>query len=133
MAMLYLVARGSNFHEPDLKERHLTSEVLQVTGSSVRLKLSGRVVLEADDRFNQNKYRASLLGYATYDTNKRTFTAFDLVAYGMHTIGERDMAPDGPDHIPIGFLFTLNGSNVNDDQVPTKFGVYRYAKLKSAR
>jgi hypothetical protein len=132
LAQLYLIARGSYWHEPDVKELRLTSEVTEAAGPTVRLKLSGRAVLHANDQFNQNKYRPDLLGYVTYDTEKRGFTAFDLLAYGLHTIGTVDMKPSGPGHIPMAFLFTLTGSDQNGEQVPTKLGAYRFVKLQSA-
>lgn len=90
-------------------------------------------VLEANDKWTASKYRPDLLGYLTYDTEKKSFTRFDLLAYGMHNLGKVDMKKGGPGYIPMAFLFTLNGSNVNDNQAPTKLDVYRMVKLKSAR
>jgi hypothetical protein len=132
LAQLHLIARGSFFHENDVKELQLTSEVIEATGRTVKLRLDGRAVLEANDHW-ASKYRPDLLGYLTYDTEKKSFTRFELLAYGMHNLKPVDMKEGGPEYIPVAFRFTLNGSNVNDDQVPTKFEVYRYVKLKAAR
>jgi hypothetical protein len=106
--------------------------VVETKGPTVKLKLSGRAVLEADDPVRANKYRPDLLGYVTYDTEKKSFTRFELLAYGMHNLGAKDVKKGGPDHIPMAFLFTLNGSNANDNQAPTKLDLYRrFVKLKA--
>jgi len=131
MAQIHLIARGSHFHDNEVKDLKLTSEVIETTGSTVKVKLSGRAVLEANDKWTASKYRPDLLGYLTYDTDKKSFTGFDLLAHGMHNLGKIDMKKDGPDHIPMAFHFTLNGSNVNDNQAPTKLDLYRFVKLKA--
>jgi hypothetical protein len=132
LAQLHLIARGSYFHDNEVKELRLASEVVETRGPTVKLKLSGRAVLEADDQVRANKYRPDLLGYITYDTEKKSFTRFELLAYGMHNLGAKDMKKGGPEYIPMAFLFTLNGSNANDNQSPTKLDLYRrFVKLKA--
>ena len=134
LARLHLVGQPySSWTKADVTELQLTSEVTDVWGHIVSLKLSGRVVFDANDRFNQQKYRPDLLGYATYDTKKQRFTRFETLAYGMHSIEAKHMVPGGPAFTPLGFLFTLNGSNVNDDQAPQKIGLYPSVGLKSTR
>jgi hypothetical protein len=136
MIRLYLLSHlgsGSHWNEHEVKERQLTSEVVGVSGRTVTLRLSGRAVAEATNNpFNWKKYRPELLGYATYDQGSQTFTRFDLVAYGPHNLPASWMRPGGPEYMPFGILFTLNGSNVNDSQVPLQIGSYRWVKLKSA-
>lgn len=132
LAQLYLVAGTSQFYDNEVKELRLTSEVIDTVGSSVKLKLNGRAVLEATHKFNASKYHSDLLGYLTYDTEKKSFTQFELLAYGIRSIGDNAERRDGPDHIPMAYQFTLSGSNVND-HVPTKLDAYRFVKLKAGK
>jgi hypothetical protein len=128
---LYLSGGGPQWHEPDVKEARLTSEVTAVDGSSVQLKLTGRVVLDADDQFNKNKYRPDLLGFATYDTASRRYSRFELLAYGMHSLWINDQVPGGPSSIPLGVLFTIAGNGPYDSHPPTRMGLYPWVGLKS--
>jgi len=130
IACLYLIARGSHWDGLDVKELHLTSKVIDVKGSVVRLTLSGTAAFDASYKKNHN-YRCDMLGHLTYDAEKKVFTRFELLAYGMHSIGADEMKRGGPAHIPMGFLFTLNPSNVNDDHPPTKLDAYRFLNLKA--
>ena len=131
MARLYLMApgQGSHFEEKHLKDRQLISEVVHVAGSLVDLRLAGRVVAEADEKFIRKKYRADLLGYATYDAAQNKFTRFDLLAYGQHNVQTSEMRPGASPFITLGILFTLNGTN-DDNQPPTKLGLYRWVRLQ---
>jgi len=131
MARLYLIARGSHWELPDIKELHLGSEVIETAGAAAKLRLTGRAVFEANRQFNISKYRADLLGHLTFDTDEKQFTRFELLAFGMHNIGS-DRKPGGPEYMPYGFLITLNGSNVNDHTPPYKLDLYRWVKLGSA-
>jgi hypothetical protein len=133
MARLYLIANGSHWNQTDVKELKLTSEVIETVRQNVKLKLSGRAVFDANDTFNQKKYRPDLLGYATFDTDRKTFTQFNLIAYGMHTASGSNAETREPKYIPIGFLFELNGTNPNDDTVPTKLSLYEWVRLQCAR
>ena len=45
--------------------------------------------------------------------------------------GADEMKRGGPAHIPMGYMFTLNSSNVNDDHPPTKLDAYRFLNLKA--
>ena len=105
LAQLYLIARGSQFYDNEVKELRLTSEVIETTGPTVKLKLSGRAVLEATHKLNPSKYRPDLLGYLTYDTEKKSFTQFELLAYGMHNLGqgrhEKGRAGAHPRGVPV--------------------------------
>jgi hypothetical protein len=130
IACLYLIARGSNWHDLDVKELRLTSKVIDVKGSTVRLTLSGNAAFDASYKNNHN-YRCDMLGHLTYDAERKVFTRFELMAYGMHSTGADEMKSGGPTHIPMGYLFTLNSSNVNDDHPPTKLDGYRFVNLKA--
>lgn len=135
MARLYLMASGagSHFDEEHLKERRLNSEVVDIAGNIVNLRLTGRVVSAADNDIIRKKYKADLLGYLTYDTAQKKFTRFDLLAYGKHNLANSDTRPDASPFMTLGILFTLNGLNVNDNQPPTKLGLYRWVKLQAGR
>jgi hypothetical protein len=134
MVRLYLMASGggSHFDEKHLKERSLTSEVTAVTGPMVKLRLSGRVRSEANEQFIQKKYQGELLGYATYDSVKRAYTRFDLIALGKHNIVDpRDLLTGAAPEMTLGIVFTLNPTDWNNQRMPTKFGLYRYVGLRT--
>ena len=135
LARLYLMAQGagSHFEVDHLKERRLTSEVMEVKGETANVRLSGRIISEADNDIIRKKYRADLLGYVTYNTTERRFTRFDLLAYGKHNLARSEARPDAPAFMTLGILFTLNGTNVNDSQPPTKLGLYRWVKLQAGQ
>lgn len=134
MARLHLMASGagSHFDEEHLKERQLVSEVVSISGRAVTLRLTGRVVSEADNDIIRKKYRADLLGYLVYDTVEQRFTQFDLLAYGKHNLARSEALPGAPPFINFGIMFTLNGPNTNDNQVPTKIGLYRHVNLQAS-
>lgn len=135
MARLYLMASGagSHFDEEHLKERQLISEVVGTAGKTISLRLTGRVISEADNDIIRKNYRADLLGYLTYHTGQQRFTRFELLAYGKHNLARSEAQPGAPPFINLGIMFTLNGLNVNDNQVPTKIGLYRHVKLQGGR
>jgi hypothetical protein len=133
MAVLYLIANKYNWQKTHIKVIELSSEVVEAGRRTVKVKLSGHAVFDANDQFNQHKYRPDILGYATFDTVQRTFIDFDLVAYGPHTVGGPSLGTSEPKYIPMGFVFQLNGSNPNDNVVPTDFPMYGWAKLGCGR
>jgi len=135
LAQLYLMAQGagSHFEIEHLKERQLGSEVIATNGHAVSLRLTGRVVSEADNDVIRKKYRADLLGYLTYNTAEQRFTRFDLLAYGKHNVPASQTKSGTPASMPLGILFTLNPTNVNDRQPPRKLALYRWVKLKAAQ
>lgn len=135
MAQLYLMAQGagSHFEIEHLKQRRLTSEVMETNGQTVSLRLTGRVVSEADNDIIRKKYQADLLGYLTYDIAQQRFTRFDLLAYGKHNVPASETITGAPASMAFGILFTLNATNVNDSQRPTKLGLYRYVRLQAGQ
>ena len=105
----------------DVRSVSLNSEVTSVKGNVVEVRFSGDAELRADSRFNRNSYTPKLLGHASYDTRTQAFTKFELLAVGTHTVGDAGQgaqAVRGPRSIPLGVLFTINGSNANDRVVP---------------
>lgn len=100
-------------------------------GNTVSLRLIGRVELDANSPYNQDKYRPDLVGYLTFDSAKRRFTRFELLAYGQHGVSEEYRSPGGSTYVPYGVLFTLNGTNVNDNQPPTRLQAYKGIGLRA--
>jgi hypothetical protein len=135
LVRLYLISHigiGSYWNASEVKERRLTAEVTTVSGRSVSLRLTGRTVVEATNNpYNWKQYRPELLGYATYDQETRTFSRFDLLALGPHKLHESWMRPGGPNTMPFGILFTLNGTNANDHHPPLHLQQYGWVGLSA--
>jgi hypothetical protein len=68
----------------DVRTADLTLTVEEASDTMVRLRLQGRVVIEANAKTAQktNGYDGHLLGYLDYDRSKKAFTRFDVVAVG---------------------------------------------------
>lgn len=112
----------------DVKEATLTAEVVSVKEDAVELRFSGRARMDAATN-NKRKFEADLLGKATWKPKTQTFTAFELLAVGSHTLGGWEKTEDGgPRTAPMGILFTLNGKNVNDQMAPTFYKLYSSAE-----
>ncbi len=112
----------------DVRSAVLNSEVTSIKGNIVEVRFSGEAELRADSRYNRNSYTSKLLGSASYDTRTQAFTKFELLAVGTHTVGDAGQgAPTsarGPKSIPLGVLFTINGTNANDRVVPHFYRAY---------
>ncbi|MGV3722166.1 MAG: hypothetical protein ACO1SX_14745 [Actinomycetota bacterium] len=132
MAQLYLKCGGPQWQAREVKEGQLTSEVTAVNGVAVSLRLTGHAVFDANSQYNKQKYRPDMVGYLTYDTGQGRFTRFELLAYGQHSVDEKDRTPGGSTMVPYGILITLNGSNVNDNQAPSRLHAYPGLGLKAA-
>lgn len=132
LVRLHLKCGGPQWQQGEVKEAQLTSEVTGVQGRTVNLRLTGRVVLDANSPYNKDKYRPDLVGHLTYDSGQRRFTRFELLAYGLHSVSEKYRTPGGSTNVPYGILFTLNGSNVNDSPAPTRLHAYAGLGLRAA-
>ena len=112
----------------DVRSAVLNSEVTAVKGNVVEVLFSGDAELRSDNRFNRRSYMPKLLGSASYDTRTQSFTKFELLAVGSHTVG--DVGEDarnyarGPPALPLGVLFSINGTNSNDRVVPHFYRAY---------
>lgn len=109
-----LIQRLARFHFTDtvrvfsdpypkrcVQKADLRSTVLSVTKSLVSLRFDGAVQSSQENlprfgtsndqaripRREQRHFKATLLGYATFDLKKRKFTTFELVAFGEHSGG----------------------------------------------
>jgi len=110
----------------DAKEAKIFAEVVSVQGDVVELRFDGRVRIVGG---NTRAFSGDLLGKATWNTKSQTFTAFELLAVGNHTLGEWEKPRDGsPRTAPMGILFTLNGKNVNEQMAPAFYRLYSSAE-----
>lgn len=112
----------------DVRSLSLNSEITSVKGSVAEARFSGAAELRSDNRFNHRSYTPKLLGSGTYDTQTQAFTKFELLAVGTHTVGEAGQDAQtyarGPKSMPLGVLFTINGTNSNDRVVPHFYRAY---------
>jgi len=123
--------RGEPFAWPEEAIRHgdLWSEVVEVTGSTVRLVLRGAVRLEIEARWIRPEdgeerrypsgYDCTLYGEATWNQQRAAFDAFELVASGQrwganqYNNREDDLGPQ-----PMGIAFSLAGNKPSDRTPP---------------
>jgi hypothetical protein len=92
----------------------------------VDLRFAGRARLESAT--TGRAFEADLLGKATFRIKTETFSAFELLAIGPHTLGpDESLEGSASRRAPMGILFTLNEQNVNDQVVPKSHGLYDWA------
>jgi hypothetical protein len=77
----------------DAKEAKLTAEVVAVQDDAVQLKFSGWVRIEGG---NKRKFKADLLGKAIWRVKSQTFSAFELLAIGTHTMADWEKLDEAP-------------------------------------
>jgi hypothetical protein len=112
----------------DVRQATLNSEVTAVKGRAIEVRFSRDAELRSDNRYVRRSYLPKLLGNASYDAQTQSFTKFELLAVGTHTVG--DVGEDartyasGPKAMPLGVLFTINGTNANDRVVPHFYRAY---------
>ena len=127
LAQLYLgvyVQPNITWVPEDIKEATLTAEVAAITPESVDIVFSGRCRM--DSAGSKRKFEADLIGEATFRLRSQTFSAFDLLAVGSHTLGAWDKTDEGvPRTTPMGVLFSLNGKNLNDQIAPEYHALYQ--------
>jgi hypothetical protein len=122
-----LVQPNLYWQAEDTKDAELTTEVTAVKGETVELKFTGRAKIEGSE--NRRQFDCELMGKAVFKVKPQTFSSFELVAVGQHTLGPQEKAPDdGPRTTPMGMLFTLNGKNANDQVPPTFYQLYGMPK-----
>lgn len=61
LVQLHLKGGGPQWQRKEVKEAQLSSEVIAASGTTVRLRLTGRVVLDADSEFNKQNYEPALV------------------------------------------------------------------------
>gem|GEM_PF-1016662 len=106
----------------EIKEATLTAEIVGVKEDAVEIRYTGRARMEGTG--SKRVYESDLLGKATWRPRTQTFSAFELLAIGTHSMGPAEKTEDGPRTAPVGMLFTLNGKNVNDQLAPTLYRLY---------
>ena len=126
LALLYLGVYAQTmfyWQMEEVKEASLTAEITAVKDDAVEIRYSGRARMEATG--SKRGYDADLLGKATWRPRSQTFSAFELLSIGIHTLGSWEKTDDGnPRSGPMGVLFTLNGKNANDQVVPALYRLY---------
>ncbi len=121
-----LVQPNLYWQHGDIKEATLTTEVAAVKGDAVELKFTGRAKLESGT--NRRMFDSDLLGKAVFKLKTQTFSSFELLAVGQHTLGPQEKAEEGaPRTTPMGMLFTLNGKNPMDQVPPSFHWLYKWA------
>lgn len=124
-----LVARLARFHFVDnvkgqtprfsrsgVKGSQIATEVEEVTGSSLKLKITGLTTGAAGEGWWQsgNGVVTRVLGHATFDVEQDAFVEFEMVALGRrwgytrHNARSRD-AESGP----LGYVFRLAAPNAH--------------------
>ena len=141
LARFHLVdnVRGQTlpFAAKEVRRARLDVEVVDRTGPTVRVKISGSTEVIADGPWLMGDTHwkppgeyprgmgACLLGYATFDLQKGKFTQFRLIALGTRWGSTQNNArrnDAGP--APIGFLFTLGATRNVDRVAPAFIDVY---------
>ena len=119
----------------DVRNVVLNSEVTTVKDGIAELRFEGEADLQSDNQYSNRKYSPKMLGRASYDTKVQKFVTFELLAVGTHTLGDRGEDPraPGPRSMPLGVLFTLNGTNGNDEVVPHYYRQYDWVVSSASR
>ncbi|MFG0285427.1 MAG: hypothetical protein ACF8R7_13500 [Phycisphaerales bacterium JB039] len=128
IATLHLVdnVRGQTppYAPEHLKEGELRSTVTGVDGDVVRLRLEGRVLLQAQGQWRTNGHQGEptrnergagfkLLGAADWDTGAERFVRFDLLAIGDRWgATQYNGRADDPGPAPMGVLLTISEADV---------------------
>lgn len=104
----------------DVTAAEIVARVVAVRGPRVTIEYSGHVDLSGHAPQNRRAYRGDLRGSAVWDRSTRSFAAFELLAYGLHTLPEDDRhGNDGSRTAPLGVLLTLNPDGEQDRLRPT--------------
>ena len=130
--------RGEPFNWPEEAIEHavLESEIVEVTGSQVRLALRGSVRIEHlvewfepqvdEDRRSDAGYDCALYGEATWDEARGAFTAFELVATGQRWgANQYNNRLEDQEPAPMGIAFVLAGTTPRDRTPPHCLRVWR--------
>jgi hypothetical protein len=113
---------GNVWEPKHVREARLTAEVKAVEGTKAHLLYEGRVRLRDPEYldYGVREYDGDLLGKATYDLEKRQFTAFELLAVGTHVAGKYGAAR-------YGTVFTLAPGSPGDEVAPQSLERYEWA------
>ncbi|HYH12748.1 MAG TPA: hypothetical protein VD789_10375 [Thermomicrobiales bacterium] len=140
----YVRGEPFNWQESAIRNSELTTEVVEVSGSKVRLALSGSVRLQDDVEWvapedGETKrsdcgFDCVIRGEATWDVEREAFTAFDMVAAGdrwgtnQYNFRYDDLGP-----APMGIAFGLAGSTPSERTAPHCLRTWRAPEPRSDR
>jgi len=119
----------------EVRSHSLKLTVTTVTAKEIVLKLDGAALLttDADPAKAKRGYDVSILATIRYDVDKKTITAFDGVALGLHwgvgpyTGGAR------PGRTALGIAFALAQGDAPADRVPPQGSRYLRGYLEANR
>lgn len=128
----------SPFPSRAIEEARITSEVTEVDGDRVTLRLEGRTKAQQGDELpgrggREGRRRGSerrglateLLGFAEFDLKDGRFVAFEAVAVGERWGGTRfNVRNDDPGPAPFGIVLSLAGEARSDRIAPEHFPGY---------
>ncbi|HSI74175.1 MAG TPA: hypothetical protein VK934_13445 [Fimbriimonas sp.] len=134
--------RGQVWHFPeqDVKQARMTAEVIDRKGDIATLRVTGETRAESEGSWSIAGYRdmnspsaqkrgvhLKLYGTATYNSTKKRFTSFDVVALGnRHGATQYNGRHDDLGPAPIGFLVTLAGNSAAEKVAPAFFYSYSW-------
>lgn len=123
--------RGEPFNWPDemIERAELSSEIVEVTGTQVRLalrgsaRMAGRVEWIAPENGETKRYDTgydcTLQGEATWNDEAGAFTAFEVVATGQRWgTNQYNFRYDDLGPAPMGIAFVLAGTSPSDRTPP---------------
>ncbi len=131
--------QSPGWREENLKEGEISLTVESTESDRIRLRLEGRIHLEAEPTLESNPFsgltvdkprglKLSLYGWLAYDPQRRTVEAFDAVAagsrWGCTTYNVRF---DDPGPAPIGFAIERGSGDPIERTPPAAMGPRYFA------
>jgi hypothetical protein len=125
------------YAEANIERANLSSEITKVEANQVVLRLTGETRAIAEGMWSvaglrrpeptpqKRGHETKLLGYATFDLEKKKFIAFEMLALGTRWGGTQyNQRGEDLDPAPIGTLFVLAGDSPMERIAPAFFRQY---------
>lgn len=124
----HMQAGQSAWWESHIREGGMTSEVTEVRGNIVSLRITARYVMKGDSEWCTDTYNGNLLATADYDSAAKRFTKFELAMLGTHRVGRMmENLHVGSQEHQIGAYATLNTGTDRDNQMLPQSWKYGYS------
>lgn len=134
----YVRGQVPSFLEADIQVARLQTKILKHTGTTVKLRLVGKTRAVRKGRWPVNGHRdrddpqpqelgfeTDMLGFATYDTKTKAFTAFELVAVGHRWGGTQyNGRSRSLEKGPIGVFLSLSSGDPDERVAPARIWHY---------